>query len=145
MRMSEQELAGLVKKSPVRSQGATSAVKPTATQRMQALGRLPKGVMNKTESRYAEHLAMRVLAGEVLWWKFEAMKFMLAPNTSLTPDFNVMLSSGALQMIDVKGNLAMVADDAKAKMKVAASQFPFPFFYAVPRGKTGYEWDLTEV
>jgi hypothetical protein len=143
MRLTELELAGLVKKGPAR--GKAKAAKSNSAQRLQALGRLPKGQLNKTEQRYADHLAMRVLAGEVLWWKFEGMKFMIAPNTSLTPDFNVMLANGELHMIDTKGSLDIIADDAHAKTKVAASMFPFSFFYAVPRGRTGYEWALTKV
>lgn len=141
MRLTDQELAGLT----VRKGAKPAAKAKTTTQNMQALGRLPKGVMNKTETRFAEKLAMRVLAGEVVWWKFEGMKFMLAPNTSITPDFNVMLASGELQMIDTKGSLAMLADDAHAKTKIAASMFPFSFFYAIPRGRTGHEWDIKQI
>lgn len=140
--MTEQELAGLVKKAPVRKAGAA---KPTSTQRMQALGRLPKGTLNKTEKRFADYLAMKQIAGEVLWWRFEGLKLMLAPNTSLTIDFNVMMKNGELHMIDVKGSKAMVTDDFRVKAKVAAATFPFAFFTAIPRGRTGYEWDIEAI
>lgn len=39
-----------------------------------ALGRLKPGTMNKTETAYGAHLALLMAAGEVLWWKFEALK-----------------------------------------------------------------------
>ena len=140
LRLSNQELAGLTgKRAPA------TAKKPSAASGVQALGRLPAGTMNKTEARFAEHLAMRALAGEVAWWKFESIKLLLAPKTSLTIDFAVMLASGALQMIDVKGSMAMITDDASAKTKIAAAMYPFPFFYAVPRGRTGHNWDIKAV
>lgn len=141
MRMTEQELAGLTKKPATRKPLAQK----TGTQRLQALGRLPKGVMNKTETRFAEYLAMRMLAGDIAWWKFEGIKLSLAPNTSITIDFNVMMSNGELHMIDVKPSKALIADDAHAKTKIAAAMYPFQFFYAIPRGKTGYEWDVSPV
>ena len=61
-----------------------SKPKQTATSKMQALGRLPKGHMNKTESTFAQYLDMEKLANKVLWYKFEGIKLMLAANTSIT-------------------------------------------------------------
>jgi hypothetical protein len=52
-----------------------------------ALGRLPVGTMNKTEAAYAGHLELQRRAGDVEWFKFEALKFRLADNTFYTPDF----------------------------------------------------------
>jgi hypothetical protein len=90
-----------------------------------ALGRLPAGVMNKTESAYAEHLEWLKRAGDVLWWRFEGLKFRLADKTFLTPDFTVMVRSGLIELHDVKG---FVMDDANVKIKVAADQYPFDFY-----------------
>lgn len=42
--------------------------------RIQALGRLKTGQMNKTEEAYAKHLEQRCHAGEVAWFKFEGLK-----------------------------------------------------------------------
>lgn len=90
-----------------------------------ALGRLPDGVMNKTEAAYeAEILKPRMLAGEIIWYKFESMKFKLAKKTTYTPDFNVMLANGQMEMHEVKG---FWRDDARAKIKIAAEMFPFKF------------------
>ena len=101
---------------------ATKAVTPKA--RMQALGRLKTGEMNKTERAYAALLEGRRIAGEVAWYKFEAMKFRLADNTFYEPDFAVMLSDGQLQMHEVKG---VWTDDARVKIKVAAEIHPVQF------------------
>jgi hypothetical protein len=90
-----------------------------------ALGRLPAGQMNKLESAYAAHLELLKASGDVLWWKFEGLKFRLADKTFLTPDFVVMTRSGLIELHDVKGFLM---EDANVKMKVAASMYPFEFF-----------------
>lgn len=52
------------------------------------------GTMNKTEKRYADYLEIRKKAGEILDYRFEPMKFRLAANTFLTPDFLVMTPCG---------------------------------------------------
>lgn len=116
--------------------------KPATQRRDFALGRIAPNTMNKTEAAYARHLDDEKAAGRVLWWMYEAFNLRLAPRCFLLVDFAVMTSDYALQMHDVKGALAMITDDAKVKMKVAAAMYPFPFFYAV-RGKR--EWALTEV
>lgn len=107
------------------------------TRNFQALGRLKAGAMNKTEREYADMLEMRKRAGEVAWWAFEAMKLRLADNTFYTPDFTVMLAGGELEQHEVKG---FWTDDARVKIKVAASLFPFPFF-AVKKVKGG-AWEV---
>ncbi len=106
-----------------------------AIRKMQALGRLKTGQMNKTEAAYAQHLEIRKVAGEILWYRFEGVKLRLADNTFLTVDFAVMRSDGLLTMIDVKGSKAIYMDDAKVKMKVAADTYPFVFKVAFPRPK----------
>jgi hypothetical protein len=89
-----------------------------------ALGRLPVGKLNKTESAYGAVLELRKRAGEVAWYAFEGVKLRLADKTFYTPDFAVMLTSGQLEMHEVKG---FWEDDARVKIKVAASLFPFQF------------------
>ena len=120
------------------------AAKQNGTQRMQALGRMKTGQMNKTEERFAQMLELERYAGRVKWWKFEGIKLMLAKNTSITVDFAVLPDTGILTMIDVKGSKAMVTDDARAKMKVAAELYPFVFKVAYPRAK-GEGWDIEEI
>jgi hypothetical protein len=89
-----------------------------------ALGRLPVGAMNKTESRYAGELELQKRAGLILWYAFEGIKLRLADKTFYSPDFFVMLADGTLECKEVKG---FWQDDARVKIKVAASMFPFRF------------------
>jgi len=80
--------------------------------------------MNGTETEYEAILDGRRHHGEIAWYKFEGVKLRLADNTFYTPDFAVMLSDGSMQLHEVKG---FWQDDAKAKIKVAASLYPFEF------------------
>lgn len=110
--------------------------------RIQALGRMKAGAMNKTEQAYAATLELRRHAGEVAWFKFEGLKFRLADNTFYTPDFAVMLSSGALEAHEVKGHWE---DDARAKIKIAADMYPLQFLAIQARPKKdGGGWKIEE-
>lgn len=109
---------------------------------MRALGRLRAGVMNKTEAAYAGHLALRKIAGEVVWFAFEGVKFRLADGCFYTPDFLVMLANGELQVHEVKGGF--IRDDALVKLKIAAERYPFLFILAQYKNKaTG--WTFREI
>lgn len=93
--------------------------------------------MNKTEAAYeASVLEPGIMSGEIAWYRFEGVKLRLADNTFYTPDFAVMLTSGLLQMREVKG---FWTDDARVKIKVAAEQYPFEFLAvrARPKGQGG--------
>lgn len=109
----------------------------TSTQKMQALGRLKDGEMNKTEAAYEQYLSHRKLAGEVLWYKFESVKLRLANKTFYTCDFFVMLANGQLEAHEVKG---FWQEDARIKTKVAAEQFPFQFV-GVQRDGDGWKFE----
>lgn len=122
--------------------------KPTPTPRaaakaaLQALGRLKTGTMNATEKRYADHLEARRQAGEVVWSRFEGMKFRLADNTFYTPDFAVMLANGELECHEVKG---FWEDDARVKVKVVADQYPLRFIaVTAATKKAGGGWAVEE-
>lgn len=97
-----------------------------------ALGRLPVGSMNKTEAEYDALLALRQIAGEVLWRRFEGLKLRLADSTFYTPDFAVMAADGVIECHEVKG---FWRDDARVKIKVAAEQYPFRFKAVRKRSK----------
>lgn len=113
---------------------------------LQALGRMKTGKMNKTEIAYSQHLEALKSCGEIVWWKFEAIKLRLADNTFLTVDFSILTKECALEMIDVKGAKAIYTDDAKVKMKVAAEIYPFVFKVAYPKPKRdGGGWLVEEV
>lgn len=97
--------------------------------------------MNKTELAYSEYLKSKVFAGEVLWWRFEGMKFRLADNTFYTPDFAVLLSNNELQCHEVKG---FWQDDARVKIKVATDLYPIKFIAVKARAKKhggGWEYE----
>src|SRR5574343_1016775 len=88
----------------------------------QALGRLPTGVMNRTEGAYGAHLDGLVRDGVVLDYRFEAIKLRLADNTFYSPDFFVQLADRTLECHEVKG---FWTDDARVKIKVAAALVPW--------------------
>lgn len=107
-----------------------------------AAGRLPTGVMNKTETAYSRDLEVMRHAGEVLWWAFEPMKLRLADNTFLTPDFAVIAKDSILEFHDTK---SFVTEDARIKIKVAAEKFPFRFKIVKALGrKHGGGWAVEE-
>ena len=107
-----------------------------------ALGRLKTGEMNKTEQAYDALLQERRGLGLIVWHKFEGIKLRLADNTFYTPDFAVLANDLVLEMHEVKG---FWQDDARVKIKVAASLYPFRFIAVTPRAKkNGGGWDREE-
>lgn len=111
-----------------------------AKAKLQALGRLKPGAMNATETAYDLVLKQRLLAGEILWYRFEGVKLRLADNTFYTADFFVMNAAGLLEVHEVKG---FWTDDARVKTKVAAAMYPFRFI-AISRGKRNAGWEVEE-
>lgn len=145
MRMSEAEFAALTARMNQRTALPSAPPSPpqTGQQRMQALGRMKTGEMNKTEAAYDQHLAYRQSAGEIVWRRFEGIKLRLADNTFYTPDFAVLLADGAMELHEVKG---FMTDDAAVKIKVAASEYPFRFLLVFARRKKdGGGWKIREV
>jgi hypothetical protein len=107
-----------------------------------ALGRLKTGEMNKTESKYNELLKQQLHDGIIQWFKFEGLKFRLADNTTYTPDFVVMNDKGEIELHETKGYWQ---DDAKVKIKVASSLYPFRFVAVRAKSKKeGGGWEFTE-
>lgn len=107
-----------------------------------ALGRMKQGERNKLESSYEKYLEERKQLGEVLWYKFESMKFRLADNCFYTPDFAVLLANGEMEMHEVKG---MWRDDAKVKVKIASEEYPFRFIAVFAEAKkNGGGWRIEE-
>lgn len=110
-----------------------------------ALGRLKVGERNKTEAAYEGVLKLQLMAGEILWYAFEGIKLRLADNTFLTVDFAVMNKESVIELVDVKGSKAIFSDDARVKMKVAASLYPFIIKAAYPIAKKhggGWEYEV---
>lgn len=121
-------------------------MQPLAKRKLQALGRLKPGEMNKTEQAFNEYLKHQLMRGEILWYGFEVVKLKIANNTHITVDFFILDCNQCLKAIDVKGSKHIVTDDAKVKMKVAAKEFPWPFFYAFPQpARNGGGWVFEEI
>ncbi|MFP4900603.1 hypothetical protein ACLFKT_15845 [Paraburkholderia sp. BR14261] len=119
-----------------------SAVALSPIERMQQLGRELRGRQNKLETAYEDEvLKPQLHAGEILWYRFEAIKLRLADRTFITIDFPVITAAGQLEFREVKGRWT---DDARAKTKAAASQFPFRFIAIQRDGRHGWRTeDLT--
>lgn len=135
---------------PIRKASAQTTLKPAksagsgnqAQKRLQALGRLPVGQLNKTEEAYRQHLEARKFAGEIAWYRFEGIKLRLADKTFYTPDFAVMLADGSMELHEVKGYWQ---DDARAKTKIAADQYPFRIIAVTAKSKkAGGGWAIEE-
>jgi hypothetical protein len=111
--------------------------------RVRARGRTrkPPGSMNRLESAYCQHLALRQKAGEVIWFAYEPIKLRLAEKTFLTIDFFLMLGTGEIEAHEVKGS--HLEDDAAVKLKVAAELYPFRF--VLVRSAAGGGWELKEI
>jgi hypothetical protein len=107
------------------------------------------GKMNKLEAKYAAHLELRKTTREISDWRFEPMKLRLAPRTYFDVDFAVrydwLLEDGAevavIELHEVKGHWE---DDARVKMKVAATMFPWWTFRGVQWDKAAKDWKFEE-
>lgn len=102
--------------------------------RWQALGRLPKGTMNKTEAEYATILEAQKKAGEILDYKFHPMRIRLADNTYYEVDFLVLHADQTLAIHETKGGFT--SEKGQLKIKLVAEVMPwFGFFKVIKRAK----------
>jgi len=90
------------------------------------------GVMNKLEAAYSSYLDLLVTGGDVHDYKFEGIKLKLADRTTYSPDFLVIMKDGTVELHETKGYWE---DDARVKIKVAASLFPYFIFRGITRSK----------
>jgi len=102
----------------------SSDLKPASTIRMQALGRMPGGVMNKTEAAYNRFLETKLGLGEIRWFRFEPINIRIGAKCFYSVDFLVMTYDGTIEAHEVKGYWT---DDALVKFKAAAATMPFLF------------------
>ena len=96
------------------------------------------GAMNKTEEAYASYLEARRLGGEIHAWRFEPMRLRLASRTFYEPDFLVIERGGEVEFHEVKGHWE---DDARVKIKVAATQYPWFRFTGVTRKRKVWQFE----
>jgi hypothetical protein len=93
--------------------------------------------MNKTEARFAAWLDLGIKQGQFLARYFEDFTLRLGNDCRYTPDFAALCADGSLRFYEVKG---FWRDDARVKIKVAASKFPMFEFFAVKW--VGGTWDV---
>lgn len=102
--------------------------------------RYKPGVMNSTEAKYADHLEILKLAGEIAFYEFERVTLKIAPDTRYTADFFVVSLDGLMEFREVKpakknqqtGEIGFYAEgDALVKIKSAAERFPYFRFLIV--------------
>ncbi len=92
-------------------------------EKTRALGRMKKGQMNKTEKLYAQYLETQKAANKILDYWFESHKYKIGTNACwYTPDFVVQLSTGEIEIHEVKGHWE---EDALVKVKALALNYPY--------------------
>lgn len=102
----------------------------TPLERFRALGRLPKGKMNKTEAQYAEELERQRQLGIIRDWKFHPMNIRLADRAFYEVDFLVFHGDGTLAIHETKGSYT--TDKGQLKIRLAAEAMPwFRFFKCI--------------
>ena len=114
----------ILPRAPKKPAGSVGHVDVMAERDEMARGFRPRhvaGEMNGMEKRYAAHLETRRLVGEIIGWKFEAIKLKLARATFYNPDFLVIKLDWRLELHETKGHWE---DDAVVKLKLAAQMFP---------------------
>lgn len=119
----------------------TGTVKAKAQDRVKYGRRHTPGVMNQTESLYAEWLQALKTSGQIVDWQFEAVTFKLAKLCTYTPDFMVTHLDGILEFIDTKGGGPM-DNKSRVKIKCAAEKF-WQFKFAIEKRqakKNGGGW-----
>ena len=113
--------------------------------RYQALGRLKRGVRNKTEAAYEAFLMQQKAVGLIQDYWFEGIKLRLADKTFLTIDFGILTADGHIQLHDTKGAPHLITDTAWVKLKQARETYCFDIFVVTPRAKKDYGgWNLQE-
>jgi hypothetical protein len=108
---------------------------------MVARGVTAKRAMNRTEAQYASKLELRRRVGDIAWYVYEGITLRLGDDCRYTPDFAVMLQNGELELHEVKG---FWRDDARVKVRAAASMYPFRFVIA-RRDRGGDGWAIEEI
>lgn len=123
---------------------ASSSLNQTGAARFRALGRLPKGKMNKTEAAYAQRLESLKHSGAVIDWKFHPMRVRLAENTYYEVDFLVMHADMTLAIHEVKGGFT--TDKGQLKIKLCAEVLPFFRMFKARKlpAKQGGIWAIEE-
>jgi hypothetical protein len=103
-----------------------------------------RGEMNGLETDYAIHLERRRIAGEILDWKYEALKLRIAFGEKaawFVCDFWLLMADGSHQFHETKG---WWRDAARLRIKVAAGVYQWAKFIGVKKQKRrdGGQWEF---
>lgn len=114
------------------------------------------GQMNKTEEAYAAYLAEQKMLGRIKDYGIHRFTLKLGEDCRYTPDFDVLELDDTISFHETKGAKRMKAkdgstyvvpfamDDSKAKVRMAATAFPWlKFCVAYRYGKE--PWQVDEV
>lgn len=101
------------------------------------------GERNKLERAYEEQvLKPRLAAGEILSYRFEAVKLRLTDRdqlTTITPDYLVQMADLELQLHEVKGG--HFPEHNRIKLKLLADQYPLRVILCQFKNKaTGWQY-----
>jgi hypothetical protein len=115
-----------------------------ARKRFQALGRLPKDRMNKTEAAYAQLLEEQQRSRQIVGYRFHPMNVRLAEHTFYEVDFLVLTASLALEIHEVKGGYT--TEKGAMKIKLCAEALPWFRFLKVSKlsKRDGGGWKFEE-
>ncbi len=112
--------------------------------------RAKRGEMNKNETRYADELTLRKIAGEITNWWFEPLSLRLSRPVKgqparYTPDFMILMPDGLTILDDVKSG-GVDNEAAAVRAKCAAEQYPLWKFRTVtPIKPIGSGWTIKEL
>lgn len=116
----------------------------------------PRGELNKTEQAYQAHLESLKLARQIKDYGVHRFTLKLGEDCRYTPDFDVLELDDTITFHETKGAKPMKAkdgstyivpfamDDSKAKIRMAATAFPWLRFCVAYRHKQG-PWFVDEV
>lgn len=91
---------------------------------------------SKWEEIYYNKLLGMAANGEIASVEYEPVTFKLAPRTTYTPDFLIVMPDGKIQIHEVKG---FAREDAIVKFKVAAAKNPWAVFVMIRKVKDSWK------
>jgi len=98
-----------------------------------------KEYRSKLEAQYALSLESFLQSGLIKSWRYEPITLKIATGSRYTPDFMVIDSTGAIELVEVKGWHRNI-DASREKWKAAAAINPWARFTWATRSKDGGSW-----
>ncbi len=102
-----------------------------------------KRTMNRLEETFAtDVLGLQLSAKLIQWFEFEPMRLRLGGSAFYKPDFIVIDGIGQVLAYELKGHWR---EAARARIKIAASRFPWIKFVAVTWDRVGWHYEEFQV